>query len=890
MVSKRWLRTLVRAAVCALAFPAAVRAQAIPATRTPAQDSLAAKGISASNEQIAEAMRRSGMSELQIRERLRGAGYDPSLADAYFSSTRGGGETGGTATPEFTRALQNLGILSLQDVQAPLADAARTRRGTLGARESAEATAVPTTAPEWTKVFGKDIFVRSSNAFDPVGTGPVDLSYRLGVGDLLQLVVTGQVEFAYQLDVRRDGTVIIPQVGQVSVAGLTLEAARVALNKRLALSYSGISTGEAHADLTVSRLRSISVQVIGEVEVPGTYQLSALATVYHALATAGGPSSKGTFRAIQLRRAGKVIQTLDLYDYLLKGVATGDVRLEQGDVIFVPLNTRAVAARGTVRRVRQYELRPGEGFADLVAYAGGPLAIAATDRIQIDRVLPPAERKPGVERVTIDVALAPDGTSKSKFELLDGDQVIFFPVGDIRRNVVTIGGQVYRPGIYEFQSSMTLGQLVDRAQGFLPWALADQVKVVRRRTAAGTSELRPVDASTPQGKSFLLAEFDTVEVLDGRAAVNSGQITISGAINGGTTPIVDGKPKKVAVAESFGPPLFGTSTYGVKVGLDAEKDMPVKAALGAADSLNDRTTRANSSPGGATTQTLPDGTIEGAPRVVRTFVEHESLKDAIERAGGLRLDADRIELYRRRNARTYSDTTSVKYDFTVGENLAMDPRAATFYLEPDDRIVVRSAPGFRAQRFVTVAGEFAFQGDFAITEGRDRVRDIVLRAGNTRPGAYPNSFQLIRDGNPVGIDFTRAMAGDPTANVPVLTGDRLVIGRDPQTVLVTGAVARTTLVQYREGLTILDYIELAGGPKEIADLARATVQLPSGITQRNKKVAFFFHNKPTVLSGSVINVPEKTDDRGRAAEQLSQILSAMSTIASLLVAYAAFKR
>jgi len=603
--------------------------------------------------------------------------------------------------------------------------------------------------------------------------------------------------------------VVLPQVGQISLAGLTLDAARALLKERMGRSYSGLNTGEARLDLSIARIRSNVVFAIGEVEQPGAYQVNALATVFHAIARAGGPTARGSFRNIEVRRANKVIQRLDLYDYLLKGDAAGDIRLEQGDVVFVPLNQRVVAVMGQVRRPAIFELREGEGFSDLLRFAGGLLPTASVERVQIDRILPPERRSPGVERVKVDVEIKGNLDSLSRVRLLDGDIVEVFAIGDVRRNVVNLTGQVFQPGQYELRPGMTLGRLLDQAEGMLPWALGDRIKIIRQVPLTGRTIVHNVDATTAAGRGFLLEEFDNVEVLDGRSAYPGGIVSVEGAVN--------------------------------------------------------------------------------AP-AVRAFAERETLRDAIERAGGLREDAQKVEVYRRRVGATYSDTTSIRYSFNVGPGFASDTSLRGFVLERDDRIVVLSSPGFRAQQFVTVSGQFRYPGRYAITENRDRVRDAVRLAGDVLPGAYPGSFHLVREGKLVSVDFTRAMRGDPSDNLPLLGGDELIIERDPKTVFVTGAVARPSLIRFRPGLSAMDYIELAGGPTERGEARRATIAFPSGYSGRIKRVAFFFHSSPEIVSGATITVPEKPAETSGGADLWQRILATSSTFATLILAYAAIRK
>ncbi len=767
----------------------------VPTGQTGAQAAAAAMGKNVTNDQIADAIKKSGLSQAQVQERLKAAGYDPSLASPFFGETGAAGAASGAQTGAFAQALASLGLLA-DPSGKPDAEQEKPREN--DAKPIARVGGV----------FGRDVFTRANTAFDPITSGPVDPAYRLGVGDQVQLVVTGQVELAYLLELRRDGTVIIPQVGQISVAGLTLEGARTVLKSRMAQSYSGLNTGEARLDLSIGRIRSNAVFVIGEVEQPGAIQVNALSTVFHAIARAGGPTDRGSFRGIEVRRGGQVIRRLDLYNYLLKGDATDDIRTEQGDVIYIPLSNRNVAIMGAVRRPRIFELKGNEGFKDLLNFAGGLLAVASVERVQIDRVLPPERRAPGMERVKVDVQLKGDLDSLGRVPLIDGDIVTVFGIGDVRRNVVTLTGEVYQPGEYELRDKMTLGQLLQRSQGMLPWALGDRVKVVRQIPLTGRTELFSVDA-TGAGRDFPLQEFDGVEVLDGRTAFPSGRIVVSGAVN-----------------------------------------------------------RPN----------------------VRAFSENESLRDAIERSGGFTEEAQWVDVSRRRVGATYSDTTSIVLSLPVDAQFATSAAAGKFILQRDDRIFVRSSPGFRSQRMVEVRGEFKYQGEFAITENNDRIRDVITRAGGILPSAYPESFSLRRGGRRVAIDFVRVMRGDDAHNIFVQAGDLLSVDINPRTVLVTGAVDRTTLVKFDRGRSVQDYIELAGGPAERGQASKAVVSYPSGLSKRVKRVALFFRTSPEVVAGSTITVPEKPESKTSASEIFTRALSMASTIASLAIAYAAITK
>src|SRR5205814_1476419 len=239
-------------------------------------------------------------------------------------------------------------------------------------------------------VFGVDVFRRTSTQFLPLLTGPVDPAYRLGPGDILVGILTGGVEQSYQLEITRAGSVVVPQVGQIYLNNLTLESARTVLTDRLARVYSklGGPNPTIKFDLAVARVRVNQIYVVGEVNQPGAYQISSLGTAVTALYTAGGITSRANMREIEVRRLDKVVATLDLYDYLLRGYKRGDILLENGDVVYVPLHGTRVQVTGAVLRPAVYELKDGETLPDLLRAAGGFRANAAVDRLAIHRILP----------------------------------------------------------------------------------------------------------------------------------------------------------------------------------------------------------------------------------------------------------------------------------------------------------------------------------------------------------------------------------------------------------------------------------------------------------------------------------------------------------------------
>src|SRR6266568_1348154 len=389
----------------------------------------------------------SGLSADQIRARLVAGGYPPTLLDAYMGSNAAPSAPGA----QELAAIQALGMPAINTALiSPDTGIVRAAGG----------------APS--DVFGVDVFRRTTTQFLPLLSGPVPPDYKVGPGDDLVLILTGEVELTYELSITREGFILIPQVGQVYVANLTLDQLRNVLQTRLGRVYSGVRRGAnatARFDVSVANVRANQVYVVGEVAQPGAYQISSLGTVFTGLYAAGGVTERAKLRGVEVQRHGKTIATLDLYDYLLRGDTRGDIRLETGDVIFVPIHESRVRVTGAVLRPAVYETKAGETLADMIAAAGGFLPDAARERLKVTRILPADARgTQSTARVTLDIPMLKGVVPL--FRLEDGDVVQVDALSDAAdQYTVAITGMVQQPGTYPWRAGMTLRQLVTLARG-----------------------------------------------------------------------------------------------------------------------------------------------------------------------------------------------------------------------------------------------------------------------------------------------------------------------------------------------------------------------------------------------------------------------------------------
>jgi len=456
--------------------------------------------------QIRNRLMQSGMTPDQVRARLQAAGYPPTLLDAFM----GGDTLSGTATRvsvDQVAAVQALGLapISVNLVNLPIDTGfIRAVRATRARPESAN------------QVFGVDAFRRTTTQFLPLLSGPVPPDYKLGPGDQLVLILTGDVETTHSLLVTREAFILIPQVGQVFVANMTLDQLRSVLYTRLSRVYSGVrrTNPTTHFDVSVANVRANQVYVTGEVNQPGAYQISSLGTALTALYAAGGVTDRADVRQVLIRRGGQVVDTLDLYDYLLSGDTHRDKRLETGDVVFVPAHGKRAQVTGAVSRPAIYAIKSGEHLADVLHAAGGFRPDAALTRVTIFRFLPIAERRqPPLARGAIDIALAPVDSGGAtvgpvavpSVTLEDGDSIVVDSLPPLSAQyTVGIAGMVNKPGVFPWRPGMTLRDLTLLARGPRIGAYLKEAEIARL----------PSDRSAGQLATTIRVPLDSTYLID----------------------------------------------------------------------------------------------------------------------------------------------------------------------------------------------------------------------------------------------------------------------------------------------------------------------------------------------------------------------------------------
>lgn len=369
-------------------------------------------------------------------------------------------------------------------------------------------------------VFGAELFNNKNLTFEPNLKIPTPSNYQLGPDDELIIDIYGYSEATYKLKVTPDGALRIPSIGPIQVSGNTIEQARKKITARLETIYSGISTGQTFVNITLGTIRSIKVVILGDVNLPGTYTMSSLATVFNALYASGGPNKNGSFRNIKVIRGGKVIAIVDVYEFLLKGETKNNIRLNDQDVIKVSPYENKIELIGEVKRPAYYEVAKNETLKDVINFAGGFTNEAYKDRIKVTR-------NTLKERSIADVPNEMFGM----FTPQSGDVFEVGSISDRFNNRITISGAVFRPGEYALEEGITASKLIKKADGLKEDAFTSRA-IIYRLKEDNTAEVISFDVAEALSgtKDIALKREDFIVINSKLDMMEKHTITIQGEV------------------------------------------------------------------------------------------------------------------------------------------------------------------------------------------------------------------------------------------------------------------------------------------------------------------------------------------------------------------------
>jgi protein involved in polysaccharide export with SLBB domain len=844
---------LMAGAITATAVPAAAQ----PARPTAEQASALLQARPELVQQLRQRLMSSGMSPEQVRARLKAEGYPENLLDAYMSGV--GSTSNGTASAaDVITAMRKLGIVDAgdeNDLEA-LARGRLTAPRPMPARDP-DANGKSTAPSEQSAtLFGLSIFREATSRFNPNLDGPVDAGYRIGPGDELVLILTGDVELAHTLVITRNGFVVIPQVGQLGVANLTLGQLEDLLYAQLGRVYSGVrrsADATTKFSVTISRLRSNQVFVVGDVVAPGSYRVSSAGTALTALYAAGGPSERGSLRRVEVRRAGRVAATLDVYDYLLRGDASQDVRLQQGDVLFVPVHGPRVRIDGEVVRPATYEMQAGESLASALRAAGGLRATAATRRLLVERVVPSASRTGlGADRTSIDVGLDAQGVPPD-FAVVDGDVVRVGRIDDRVQNSITVTGHTFTPGVQGYTPSLTLEQALRRAGGLKPDAYLGRVLISRLNPDSTRTQLRAMlrDTTGATTEPVLLQPDDEITVYSRTAFRPERYVAISGAVQrGGRFPYRDGMTLRDLAMQAGGlTDLADLRVAEIARRPDSSRTKVLSETIRVPLDSGYRFADGAAAPAG-----VRDVVLKAYDNVL-IFPDPERREAAVVRVTGevtypgsytMRTRSERLDevLQRAGGVTAYGDASAAYFSRRVAGTL----QAQTQVRRPADT---------RAERTGSLT---------AIDTGTVLTDSVSAR---------------IR----VGVDVERALRErDSRDNLVLVDGDSIHVPALQQTVTVRGAVnAPTELVATGRGLGA--YISSAGGPSAQANPRKSYVIQPNGKIESRSHILWLITMDPEPKPGSIVVVPNKVERtaNGSLLQTMTVIVQAIAALATASV-------
>lgn len=755
--------------------------------------------------------------------------------------------------------------------------------------------------------FGYELFAGAPTTFEPIHDIPVSSDYILGPGDVIKVQLYGKESREHELSIDAQGQVYFPELGPMELAGLSFEEAKIKLRETVNQRMIGMK-----ASVSMGELRSIRVFVLGEAYTPGSYVVSSLSTITNALVLSGGIAETGSLRNIQLKRKGKVIQTLDLYKLLLEGDNSNDASLRSGDVVFIPPVGATMGVDGEVRRPAIYELKDLESVADLVRFSGGmkPTAYpsgASLERIGKDQI-----------RTVVDVDLT---KGLDRLKVGNGDILTIPSILDKVQETVTVQGHVYRPGVRHWKSGLRVSDVIQSLDDLRPGSDL-RYALIKRYTE-------------PEGKLEVLS-FRLDKALANPASEHNRQLKDNDEIYVFTLYPVGAIDESSLIADypdNFPPGYLGqaksnttvtnepTATSGLSTAAQpqallqerAVSTTPVAAAsesgslanraLVVAQIIEELRTQAGIG------QPSKEVEVTGPVRFpgIYPLVQDMTAEDLIYAAGGLTEKA--FELSAEVNRTEFSGNRTrnqrrFELDLSNTQDLA-------FAFQSRDVLQIRVIPEWAESAFVTLHGEVRFPGKYPIHKD-DTLRDVLKRAGGvTRyayvPGAVFTRVELQKQqqarleemqrrlaediakaqliGEETGkssgdigtaqellgqlqktpalgrlvIDLEKVVALDPDYTIILQDGDELIVPPKRNSVTIIGEVQLPISQVFEPGLDYWDYIDRSGGTTNKADEGRIYVIKANGGVTNPENSNWFANTRSQINPGDTIVVPLNAD-------------------------------
>ena len=721
-------------------------------------------------------------------------------------------------------------------------------------------------------VFGTYLFSKQNLTFEPQLNIPTPQNYILGTYDELIIVVSGLYEANYKIKVTPEGLINIPNIGPIKVAGKTIEDATVLIKYKVSKIYQGVSSGETKVNVSLGKIRSIRVTVVGEATRPGTYTLPSLATAYNALYACGGPNETGTMRDIKVIRAGKIIAQLDVYQFLVDGLLKNNCALQDEDIIKIdPYNIRATI-NGAVKHIGIFEGQPGETLQDLIRYAGGYAEYAFKDKITAYRIN-------GKDKTIVDVP----GNQTQNFVLNSGDSIVVSYTLNKYDNRIDLKGSVFRPGAYALENGLTVKQLIEKADGVKEDAYMNMAFITRKKEnqipeIIGFNLGEVLNGTAPD---ILLQKDDQVEIRSLFDFREKESVTILGEVKQpGKYILIDNLSLKDLIFKAKGftemaatdsvelvrvvrdqKTLYNTNKKSTVKKYAVDKDLNFKNGEGDVLLENGDQVIVRSISGFEGIRLVR---IEGEilhPGSYNIRNKAERISDIVKRAGGFS-----------------------KYAYPQGAFLIRQEKASgteqklNRIMQENSRNQLENATNkaFDAN-MLKAAGATSVQGYTAMDSIQKKLSGsgVVEKLYNSEGVVALDLEQII---NQPGGKYDFKLEED----------DVIFIPRELQTVRVVGQVLFPTIVRFEKSMRLKEYISNSGGFSINANRSKVFVLYANGAA-KSTKTFLWFKFYPHVQPGARIIVPEnpiEIRNKLTPAESvgiLTSISSAIALIYTILI-------
>ena len=687
--------------------------------------------------------------------------------------------------------------------------------------------------------FGYELFAGEPTTFEPANQIPVSPDYLLGPGDNLNILVYGKTNESFTLEINRSGTVDFPRLGPVNLTGMTFADAKALLQERITEEMLGVQ-----ASISLGELRSIQIFVLGEAYKPGAYTVSALATITNALFLSGGVSDIASLRNIQLKRGGKVIATLDLYELLLNGDTSGDQRLQASDVIYIPTVGNTASVDGEVKRPAIYELKGGTTVKQLVAMAGGMQAKAYPNRATIQR----SDADGFMTVVDLDLTAA-SGLAEP---VDNGDLLIIDSVVERKEAVVTLSGHVYRPGEFRWKAGLRVSDLVKDVRQLRPDSDLD-FALIRR-------EVPPIGRVTPMFVNLGAA----LEAKGGDADI-----------------VVDARDELIIFSRDGGRAEMLKGLVGeLKLQARSGKIANVVSISGTVRSPGEYPLTENMT---VTQLIAAAGGLEEAAYTSGVEISRYDLSNP-EQASSVHFPVDLTEAF----ADASADVLLQSYDVVLvraipefRENLSVTLKGEVRF--PGDYSftrgetlgdIIRRAGGLNglahAEAAVFTREDLRLQEAKKLEQIQERLKADIATAelenannggGRGTAAAADKLLETLSASEAVGrlvIDLPRIMDGS-LEDVQLQHGDALMIPKYRQEISVLGEVQQPTAHLYNSDFRLHDYLDLSGGTKKSADRKRIYVLKANGSVALSGGSGWLSRKRLKIEAGDTIVVPIDAD-------------------------------